>query len=107
MSSSAKLCWALIPAAETWRRVWGGRKIFRGPGFLNYVFFQEKMSIFALFILSRASDNTTSLNIGGTNAWAVLPPQILGEPSPSPPPLLHSLVHCNLTYMWTALTLDF
>ena len=28
-------------------------------------------TFFTLFVLSRASDNTTSKNIGGTNAWAV------------------------------------
>jgi len=28
------------------------------------------------FILAHASDNTTSQNIGGTDAWAVPPPQI-------------------------------
>jgi len=31
--------------AETWRRVWGGRKFFRGPRFLIEVF-SEKISIF-------------------------------------------------------------
>src|SRR6218665_2010557 len=34
--------------------------------------FLDKTNFFTLFVLSRASDNTTSLNIGGTNAWAVL-----------------------------------
>src|SRR6218665_1335220 len=56
---------------------------------------QEKHLFFTLFILSRTSDNTTSLNIGGTNAWAVPPPQIvLGGPPPSPPrspPLIASI----------------
>jgi len=28
--------------AETWRRVWGDGKFFRGPRFLNEVFFREK-----------------------------------------------------------------
>jgi len=46
---------------------------------------KRKNTFFTLFILSRASDNTTSLNIGGTNAWAVPSPQIFGGPSPSPP----------------------
>src|SRR6218665_3767860 len=45
---------------------------------------QEKQ-FFTLFMLSRTSDNTTSQNIGGTNAWAVPPPQILGGPSPPSP----------------------
>src|SRR6218665_1579650 len=37
-------------------------------------------------MLSRTSDNTTSQNIGGTNAWAVPPPQILGGTVPPVPP---------------------
>src|SRR6218665_1604407 len=44
--------------------------------------YSEKNSLITQFfysVLSRASDNTTSLNIGGTNAWAVTPPQILGD----------------------------
>src|SRR6218665_65532 len=32
----------LYPVAETWRRVWGDGKFFRGPRFLNYVFFRKK-----------------------------------------------------------------
>src|SRR6218665_2022793 len=50
---------------------------------------------FTLFVLSRASDNTTSQNIGGTDAWAVPPPQILGVRPTSPPrslPLLRPSV---------------
>src|SRR6218665_2454529 len=96
-------------AAETWRRLCGGRKnFFRGPRFQKCPFsrpkflmtffrfcvlYCDKMSytnlssqekplniseknslirpFFTLFILSRASDNTTCLNIGVTNAWAV------------------------------------
>src|SRR6218665_2096470 len=38
---------------------------------------------FTLFVLLRVSDNTTSQNIGGTDAWAV-PTSNLGGPSPSP-----------------------
>ena len=34
-----------MAVAETWRRVWGDGLIFRGPTFLNDVFF-GKMSIF-------------------------------------------------------------
>jgi len=45
-------------------------------------FLTRKTHFFTRFILSRASDNTTSQNIGGTNAWAVPPPQTLGGPSP-------------------------
>src|SRR6218665_1923866 len=112
--------------AETWRRVWWGRKNFRGPRFrekfpfsrqkflmtfflvvdqifrifpffsqifciltmLNVVydpFLTRKTPFFTLFKLSRASDNTTSLNIGGTDAWAVPPPHILGDRPRSPP----------------------
>src|SRR6218665_568703 len=51
--------------------------IFRMFTMLNVVydhFLTRKPSFFALFILSRTSDNTTSQNIGGTNAWAVPPP---------------------------------
>src|SRR6218665_1756042 len=45
---------------------------------------------FTLFVLSRASDNTTYQNIGGTDSWADLPPQIWKQtvspvPSGSPP----------------------
>jgi len=29
----------MISVAETWRRVWGDEKIFRGPRFLNDAFF--------------------------------------------------------------------
>src|SRR6218665_3834285 len=34
-------------------------------------FLTRKTQFFTLFMLSRTSDNTTSQNIGGTNAWAV------------------------------------
>src|SRR6218665_875293 len=40
---------------------------------------------FTLFELSRPSHNTSSLNIGGTNAWAVPPPQIFWGTVPQPP----------------------
>src|SRR6218665_3517200 len=39
-------------------------------------------SFFTLFVLSRASDNTASQNIRGTDEWAVPPPQILGDRPP-------------------------
>jgi len=45
---------------------------------------------FTLFVLSRASDNATSLNIGGTNAWAVPTSNFGGDRPPVPlrsPPL--------------------
>src|SRR6218665_569111 len=41
---------------------------------------------FTLFVLSPASDNTTSQNIGGNGCMGLPPPKILGGPSPSPPP---------------------
>src|SRR6218665_1168938 len=47
--------------------------------------FLDKTIFFTLFVLSRASDNTTSLNIGGTNAWAVPYLTFLGRPSPQSP----------------------
>jgi len=50
------------------------------------LFLTRKTPFFTLFILSRASDNTTSQNIGGTNAWAVPPPQIWGGTVPPVPP---------------------
>ena len=62
--------------------------IFRMFTMLNVVydhFLTRKAPFFTLFILSRTSDNTASQNIGGTNAWAVSPPQILGGPSPPVP----------------------
>src|SRR6218665_1570288 len=51
--------------------------------------FLDDTYFFTLFVLLRPSDNTTSQNIGGTNAWAVPPPQILGGPSPQSPLGLH------------------
>src|SRR6218665_3327532 len=67
-------------------------QIFRMFNVVYDPFLTRKTPFFTLFILSRASDNTTSQNIGGTDAWAVPPPQIWG-PSPSPsssPPLYTS-----------------
>ena len=52
-------------------------------------FLTRKPPFFTLFILSRTSDNTGSQNIGGTNAWAVPPPQILGRTFPQTPLGLH------------------
>src|SRR6218665_490309 len=53
----------------------------------NHYFRKEFLygTFFTLFVLLRASDNTTSQNIGGTDARAVPPPQILGGPSPQSP----------------------
>ena len=46
--------------------------------------FNNYRPFFTLFILSRASDNTTSQDIGGTDAWAVPPPRIwVGRPPTS------------------------
>jgi len=41
-------------------------------------------TFFTLFVLSRASDKTTSQNIGGTDSWAVPHLKFWGGPSPSP-----------------------
>src|SRR6218665_3060848 len=62
--------------------------IFRIFTMLNAVydhFLKRKTPFFTLFILSRTSGNTTSQNIVGTNAWAVPPPQILGDRPPQFP----------------------
>ena len=48
-------------------------------------FLARKTPFFTLFILSRASDNNTSLNIRGTNAWAVPHLKFCGDRPPSPP----------------------
>src|SRR6218665_3354789 len=49
----------------------------------------EKISFmtpfFTLFVLSRASDNTTSLNIGGTDAWVVPHLKFFGDRPPRTP----------------------
>src|SRR6218665_3975082 len=63
-------------------------QIFRICTMLNVVydpFPTRRTPFFTLFILSRASDNTTSQNSGVTDAWAVLPPKICGGRPPSPP----------------------
>src|SRR6218665_1773818 len=63
--------------------------IFHMFTMLNVVydhFLTRKTQFFTLFMLSRTSDNTTSQNIGGTNAWAVPPPQIFGGTVPPVPP---------------------
>src|SRR6218665_1879188 len=59
--------------------------IFRMFTMLNVVydhFLTRKPPLFTLFILSLTSDNTTSQNIGGTNARAVPPPQTFGRTIP-------------------------
>src|SRR6218665_2270527 len=59
------------------------------------LFQKRKDNFFTLFILSHTSDNTTSLNIGRTNAWAV--PHLkffLGGPSlPGLRPCIHPSIH--------------
>src|SRR6218665_118276 len=55
----------------------------------NHYFIKEflnKTMFFTPFILSHTSDNTTSLNIGGTNAWAVPHLNFFGGRPPPPPP---------------------
>src|SRR6218665_926775 len=47
---------------------------------------QEKHTFLTLFILSGASDNTTSQNIGGTDAWAC-PTSNFGRDRPTQSPL--------------------
>ena len=49
------------------------RRIWPFPHKNNHYFRKEFLydTVFTLFVLSRASDNTTSQNIGGTDAWAV------------------------------------
>src|SRR6218665_1761542 len=62
--------------------------IFRIFTMLNVVydhFLTRKTPFFTLFVLSHTSDNTTSQNIGGTNAWAVPPLQILEGTVPQSP----------------------
>src|SRR6218665_686271 len=48
-------------------------------------FLTRKTTFFTLFILSRASDNTISLNIGGTNVWAFPTSNFGGTVPPVPP----------------------
>src|SRR6218665_1233151 len=62
-------------------------QIFPICAVLNVIFdpfLTRKTPFFTLLILSRVSDNTTSLNIGGTNAWAVPHLKFLGGPPPVP-----------------------
>jgi len=55
----------------------------------------QEHTFFTLLILSHAPDNTTSLNIGGTNAWAVPHLKFLRgtvpQSSPRSPPLYTSM----------------
>src|SRR6218665_215250 len=53
---------------------------FRTKKFLHDTFFTQ-------FVLSNASDNTTSRNIGGTDAWAVNPTSHFWGTVPPVPPM--------------------
>src|SRR6218665_1119781 len=59
------------------------------PFFTRKTTISQKNSLispfFTLFVLSRTSYNTTSLNIGGTNAWAVPAPQFFCADRPHSP----------------------
>src|SRR6218665_1077491 len=64
-------------------------QIFPVFAMLNVIFhpfLTRKTHFLTLFILSRESDNTTSLNIGGTNAWASPHLKFLGGDRPPSPP---------------------
>ena len=83
--------------------------IFRMFTTLNVVydhFLTRKTQFFTLFMLSRTSNNTTSQNIGGTNAWAVPPPQILGGPSPQSPLGLRPWCGMSSSMSWPFLPLN-
>ena len=47
--------------------------------------FHTKISVFLFSYFRTLPYNTTSSNIGGTDAWAVPPPPIFGGPSPQSP----------------------
>ena len=75
--------------------------IFTMLNVVNDPFLTRKTPFFTLFILSRASDNTTSQNIGGDGCMGRPPPQTLGGPSPQSlsrsPPLRQ--LHQELLYL--------
>src|SRR6218665_2092020 len=88
----------------------GDGKKFRRPRFLNDNFFRKNFSFsrpkFLMTFFSHRPGfsvflcllyNTTSLNIGGTNAWAVPHLKFWGDRPPSPPPglRLYSNVICT------------
>jgi len=51
--------------------------------FKKSLYFRTRNLFTTHFLLSpHTSENTTSRNIGGTDAWAVPPPQILGDRPP-------------------------
>jgi len=51
------------------------KRLFQNKKFLDDTFFTQ-------FVLSRASNNTTSPNIGGMDTWAIPLPHILGDCPP-------------------------
>jgi len=59
--------------------------------FTKNLYFRSKNSFmtpfFTQFVLSHASDNTTSRNIGGTGAWAVPTTNFGGDRPPKSPPM--------------------
>ena len=72
-------------------------RIWPFPHKKNHYFRNENSfttSFFTLFILSRASDNTTSQNIGGTDTWSVPHLKLLGETVPPVPLGLCPWAHC-------------
>src|SRR6218665_3158290 len=63
-------------------------QVFSILAMLNVIFcpiITGKSPFFTLLTLSRAYNNTTSLNIGKTNAWAVPHLKFWGDRPPSPP----------------------
>src|SRR6218665_2367413 len=58
--------------------------------------FLDDTYFFTLFELSRPSHNTTSQNIGGTNAWAIPHLKVWGDLPPSPPPRSPPLSENNI-----------
>ena len=114
--------------AETWRRVWGDGKFFRTPRFLfgkkfhfhaqNFLlnvvydpFFTRKNNYFRKEFLddtffysfrtfARIRQHYTSQNIGGTDAWAVPPPQIFGGTVPPVSPRFPPLGRHNIGQIW-------
>src|SRR6218665_3978536 len=68
-------------------------RMFTMLNVLYHPFLTRKTHFFTRFILSRASDNTTSQNIGGPMHGPSPPPQTLGGPSPPVPPRSPPLYH--------------
>jgi len=60
-------------------------------------------TFFSQFVLSHASNNSTSQNIGGTEAWAVPPPQFFWGRvpilPPKSPPMSISALLSKVAYM--------